>query len=297
MSAVLLSLLLALVAPAPVCGDGEGEIERRRFLLELDLARIAAGNRPLTPHPLLCALAAERAAAVAATGSGDSDVRMLQSTTRRLYRGGYRPHAWSESSLIGDRRTTPLAQWRQVRPDWVAEAVGGEFEHVGIGLASFEGRPVISVVLAQPKCAVEWRRAAPLQEVARVRAEMLRAVNATRARHDRAPLEADPRLDLAAQRHADDMLRRGFYAHRNPDGRLPAWRVREAGYDRSGHVGENIAKGIYEPAEMVERWMGSSGHRKNILRRDARWLGIGVAVAAGDDVECVEVAWVQLFAG
>jgi uncharacterized protein YkwD len=59
----------------------------------------------------------------------------------------------------------------------------------------------------------------------------------------------------------------------------PADRIVAAGYPRNGvSVGENLAWGeetAGTPA--VEGWMESPGHRANILRREFREVGIGLA--------------------
>ena len=47
--------------------------------------------------------------------------------------------------------------------------------------------------------------------------------------------------------------------------------------------------------EVVERWMNSSGHRRNILRPGNSVMGVGVAF--GENANGFEVIWVQLFAG
>ena len=67
-------------------------------------------------------------------------------------------------------------------------------------------------------------------------------------------------------------------------------------FQRPSVVTENIAKGLFTPGETVDRWMASSGHRKNILLRRATATGLGVALGPGEE-ECVDVLWVQLFAG
>ena len=40
---------------------------------------------------------------------------------------------------------------------------------------------------------------------------------------------------------------------------------------------ENIAQGQQEPRDVVAGWMGSDGHRANILARDHRLCGVGYA--------------------
>ena len=128
-----------------------------------------------------------------------------------------------------------------------------------------------------------------------VRAAALEAVNRFRAEVGLTPVAADAALDRAAQRHAEAMRERGFYDHRGADGSSPRKRAVDAGYPRPGGVGENIAKGIFGGAEVVERWMKSQGHRENLLRPAARFAGLGVAVGdSGRAGECVEVFWAQL---
>jgi uncharacterized protein YkwD len=91
-------------------------------------------------------------------------------------------------------------------------------------------------------------------------------------------LRRNARLDLASVRHARAMEARNFFAHGNFVGR-----IRSANYlqgARSWKVGENIAWGsgvLGTPAEIVDAWMHSPGHRANILNRGFREIGIGIA--------------------
>ena len=150
-------------------------------------------------------------------------------------------------------------------------------------------------MLALHRCTFESGQAAGLADLEAVRAAAFAAVNRLRREHGRAPVRRDELLDRAAQGHAEDLLRRGYYDHRSPEGGTPAGRVRGVGYTGQGLVVENIAKGLFAPAETVDRWMGSSGHRKNILHRKVTATGFGLAVGPGER-ECFDVLWVQLFA-
>jgi uncharacterized protein YkwD len=91
----------------------------------------------------------------------------------------------------------------------------------------------------------------------------------------------NPRLSLASQRHARDMSRRQYFDHGDFVGR-----IRAAHYLAGSHnwtVGENIAWGSWDyasPAEIVDGWMHSPGHRANILSSRFREIGIGVARGA-----------------
>ena len=289
-------VLASLAAAGPVCGAGPGEPARRAVAEELNRARVAAGSRPLEPHPLLCRLARERADAIAATGELTGDRSYLERTTRRLYRGGYQPHFWTNAVLVGSSLTGVLEQLRTIRPEWVAEAIAGDFDHLGVGTATLDGQPVVTFMLALHRCTVEAERAAELADVEAARVAALAAVNRWRREHGREPVTRDPRLDAAAQAHAEDLVRRSYYDHRSPEGGTPGSRARAAGFGGRAGIAENIAKGLFTPTEAVDRWMESAGHRRNILRRKAAATGFGVAVGRGDE-ECYDVLWVQLFAG
>ncbi len=111
------------------------------------------------------------------------------------------------------------------------------------------------------------------------------------------PLVEAPTLSLAARRHSDDMLRRRFFSHTNPERKTPAdrinavlnWQVPASAENlwmRTGSV--PAAARIVE--EAVAQLMDSRPHRTNILNSRYTHLGVGVAVTA------TEVRVTQLFA-
>jgi uncharacterized protein YkwD len=77
------------------------------------------------------------------------------------------------------------------------------------------------------------------------------------------PLSADPTLEQAALHQAGYMARSGRMAHTTGWGKDFVSRMRADGV--RGAAAENIAYGDMEPAELFSRWMGSSGHRRNML--------------------------------
>jgi uncharacterized protein YkwD len=85
------------------------------------------------------------------------------------------------------------------------------------------------------------------------------------------------------------MVARTFYSHTSPDGSQPWDRAAAAG-SRRRTIGENIACGQRSPAEVVEGWMNSPGHRANILKPDFTHIGIGFA-GGGQ----MGTYWTQLF--
>jgi uncharacterized protein YkwD len=108
-------------------------------------------------------------------------------------------------------------------------------------------------------------------------------LNEERTRRGLHPLRYEARLELASQRHSDDLVRRDFYGHENPDGMDPHGRILATGYPANNAiVGENIALGEHaqsSPAEAVDAWMHSPGHRENILREAFTEVGVGVAMS------------------
>jgi hypothetical protein len=106
-------------------------------------------------------------------------------------------------------------------------------------------------------------------------------LNEQRARYGLAPLRSELRLQLAAQRYVGDMVERRFFDHVDPGGLAPEDRILMAGYpSNNAWTGENLAYGTGpegSPAEIVDRWMHSPGHKENILRAPFTEIGIGVA--------------------
>ena len=129
-------------------------------------------------------------------------------------------------------------------------------------------------------------RAASAVGLDRLRSRALALVNEERTGRGLGALRFSTELNGAAQAHADDMLRRGYYAHTSPEGDTVQDRYLDAGGSRWRLVAENIARctGCEAPAtpEEVERlhrgWMNSPGHRENILRRGLDRFGFGLAV-------------------
>jgi uncharacterized protein YkwD len=91
-------------------------------------------------------------------------------------------------------------------------------------------------------------------------------------------------LDSAALSHSRDMIARDYFSHSSLAGASVAARVRRAGYSTSGcsrwSVGEVIALGSGSkstPGSIFKAWMRSSGHRKVILTKSWRDVGVGCA--------------------
>ena len=114
------------------------------------------------------------------------------------------------------------------------------------------------------------------------REAILCLLNAERAKYGLVPLRQHPLLELASQRHSDDMVRRKFYEHETPDGVDPQMRMSAVGY-APPWTGENLYTGTgteATPVRALEHWMKSPGHRENILRPEFTEVGVGIAYAS-----------------
>jgi uncharacterized protein YkwD len=103
--------------------------------------------------------------------------------------------------------------------------------------------------------------------------------NEARAKEKLNSLEVSPKLTRAAQRHAEDMAKRKEMGHEGSDGSMPADRIKDAGYTYR-RSGENVAYGRYTPEKLMQGWMESPPHRKNIL---GSYSQIGAACAIAED--------------
>lgn len=106
-------------------------------------------------------------------------------------------------------------------------------------------------------------------------------INDERIQANLDPLQIDRQLSEAAQIHSESMADDDFFSHYGVDGASPFDRIEDAGY-RYSIAAENIAAGYQTPEAVVEAWMGSSGHRANILNSDLTEIGVGYEYLAND---------------
>ncbi|MDQ6694223.1 MAG: CvpA family protein [Chloroflexota bacterium] len=103
---------------------------------------------------------------------------------------------------------------------------------------------------------------------------MLELLNKERSSRGLVVLVWDAALQKAARAHADDMFKRGYFAHDTPEGLDPFERMQKANI--SFHLaGENLA--LAPTLDIAHTGlMNSPGHRANILNGGFRKAGIGV---------------------
>lgn len=127
---------------------------------------------------------------------------------------------------------------------------------------------------------------------AQVRAATLCLINRERTMRGRRALRHDGQLRKVAESYSRQMVRHSFFDHVGPDGSTLRSRITgRTTYLRraaSWSLGENLYWGSGDratPAESVDGWMHSPGHRRNMLDRRFRDIGIGIAIGAPEDVD------------
>jgi uncharacterized protein YkwD len=147
------------------------------------------------------------------------------------------------------------------------------------------------------------------------RNDLIHVINKERAKFKLTPVQSNYYLEVSAQRHAKDMVERGYFSHYTPEGLSYVDRIRGGGYldinpkscscaqqfdigeetlvENQGpdfiltgqqacscepifSLGENLAKGQLSVSKVMEDWLNSPNHRRNILRPEFEEIGIGL---------------------
>jgi uncharacterized protein YkwD len=129
---------------------------------------------------------------------------------------------------------------------------------------------------------------------------VLSAVNAARAKVGCEPLRLNGKLMAAAKGHAKAMAEQNFFGHAGKDGSRLASRIKRQGYSYRT-AAENIAAGQKSAGQVVKSWLGSAGHRRNIMDCRMQDTGIAVIYQAADrpiqgNSAPLRYYWVQVFA-
>ncbi len=105
--------------------------------------------------------------------------------------------------------------------------------------------------------------------------ELLNFTNEKRAEYGLPALSSNSQLEMAANKKAEDMFAKNYWAHNSPDGITPWYFIKEAGYDYV-YAGENLARGFTDSRDAVNAWMASPGHRENLLSENFNEVGFAV---------------------
>ena len=121
--------------------------------------------------------------------------------------------------------------------------------------------------------------------------QVLDLVNAERAKRGISALTLDSSLSSVATKKSQDMIDKNYFDHTSPTYGSPFDMMKQFGISYRS-AGENIAKGQKTPQEVVDAWMNSEGHRKNILNPNFTNLGVGIAKDSNKTTY-----WTQMFIG
>jgi uncharacterized protein YkwD len=118
---------------------------------------------------------------------------------------------------------------------------------------------------------------------------IVEATNKERKAAGLPPFKVSVAMMKMARDHSATQARLRQLGH-DLDGKTFQDRAKASGY-RFRRIGENVAEGYPTPKASVEGWMGSPGHKANILNKE--FTVIGVAVVAAKDGTTY---WTQVFA-
>ena len=118
--------------------------------------------------------------------------------------------------------------------------------------------------------------------------EVVVLVNAERSRQGLRPLEMDWQVARVARHKSDDMRDNRYFSHTSPIYGSPFDMLKKFNISYRT-AGENIAKGQRTARDVVNAWMNSEGHRRNILNSNFTKIGVGYSVGGGSTY------WTQIF--
>ena len=118
--------------------------------------------------------------------------------------------------------------------------------------------------------------------------QVLELVNAERKDAGKSAVKLDSTLNQVAELRANELLKN--LSHVRPNGTSCFTAFDDKGV-KYGSASENIAAGQRTPEEVMSNWMGSTGHKENILDSDVTKMGVAlVTVPSG-----YGYYWVQVF--
>ena len=106
------------------------------------------------------------------------------------------------------------------------------------------------------------------------------------------PLSSNGKLAQAAQAKANDMIKNAYFAHTSPADVTPWDWFKRSGYQYK-YAGENLGKDFATSEDLVQAWLNSASHRKNIMNGNYEETGIAVASGEVNGVSTIVIA--QLF--
>jgi uncharacterized YkwD family protein len=132
--------------------------------------------------------------------------------------------------------------------------------------------------------------AAQASSVSAFEKKVVELVNQERQKQGLSALQLDTKLSDVAREKSKDMMNKNYFSHTSPTYGSPFDMMKQFGIEYRT-AGENIAKGQQTPEEVMNGWMNSDGHRKNILSPNFTHIGVGYVDGGGSTY------WTQMFIG
>jgi uncharacterized YkwD family protein len=119
--------------------------------------------------------------------------------------------------------------------------------------------------------------------------QVIDLTNAERKKNGLPALKPHAELSNVARIKSEDMVNKNYFSHTSPTYGSPFEMMENFGIEYST-AAENIAAGQNSPQEVVQAWMESPGHRKNIMNKQVTHIGVGYAEDGG-----MGIYWTQMF--
>ncbi|MCA1054507.1 CAP domain-containing protein [Rossellomorea aquimaris] len=116
--------------------------------------------------------------------------------------------------------------------------------------------------------------AAETGQLSQYEQKVVELTNQERAKQGLPALQVDAELSKVAKEKSRDMQANNYFSHNSPTYGSPFDMMKQFGIQYSS-AGENIAMGQPTPEEVVQAWMNSEGHRKNIMNANYTHIGVG----------------------
>lgn len=200
---------------------------------------------------------------LSSVGCGNSNSEKQQLSLSRLFGDGSR----NIESLAG------LLQQGNKCPDGSCDKAPSQ--GTPVSGSNGESKPTPSKPAEKPQTQEEKNNAAPSADSSFNTAyedEVIRLVNVERAKYGLSALQKEQGAVSVAHVRAKEIVQ--SFSHTRPDGSSCFTAAKELGVSYSA-AGENIAYGYADPQQVVNGWMNSEGHRKNILSSSFSKIGVG----------------------
>lgn len=105
--------------------------------------------------------------------------------------------------------------------------------------------------------------------------DIVKLTNQIRNEENIPKLTVNSKLSKAAQKRAHDMISNNYFSHISPHGKYFTWWLQNEEYDYEWS-GENLARDFTSSKAVVDAWVESQDHYKNLINPNYNEIGISV---------------------